>query len=637
MLAANEAEHGRIVTLGINPTHPSAAYGYIKPASGSAQIPAVENFLEKPSEEMALEHISNGYVWNSGNFIAQAKTLAEEFKQHAPQINGPVRAALNESRKTSAGIKLGPSFHDAQKKSFDYAIMEATRHASVLKTSLPWQDLGAWDAVYDVSPKDESNNSTTGDVLALDTKDCQVRSAKGKLTVLSNVTGLNVVVEDDVVLISDLRQSQSIKQVVDQLVETNRPEFDIRTNEKPLQHHAGELRKWLDTHALPLWTSFGFDHKHGFWREELDADAKPTGKPIRARVQGRQNFSLASAVNRGWQGVATPISALTLTKGRNAYLTGNGWYRTLIDQHGDGADDREILYDQAFNLLAMSALSQSVVHEQVISANPLDGAGMEEVATNSAIASPLAAEAYYDRLVQNFGAQSPSGQTVFREHETEVKHLSNPNMHLLEALLFWAEATEGDTSNNWLARASSLVEFAKAHLIDQTRFLVSEFFDEDWKPIHQQTRSDYVPGHYFEWAWLLVKWYELTGDADGLDLAEQLFETGTFAINPVTGAVVDHMTADRTRTTETSRLWPQCEWLKASLALARNRSGDAKSEYESHALKAVQTLRRYFDTPTLGLWFDKLNEDNSFQSGPSPASSLYHISIAVDELERYCS
>lgn len=95
---------------------------------------------------------------------------------------------------------------------------------------------------------------------------------------------------------------------------------------------------------------------------------------------------------------------------------------------------------------------------------------------------------------------------------------------------------------------------------------------------------------------------------------------------------VDALNEDMTIRSSRARLWPQTERLKAALFLHR---GDGEDSYLAHALAAAQTLWRYLDTPTRGLWRDKLTPTNRFIEEPAPASSLYHIVGAVAALKEF--
>ncbi len=192
---------GRIVTLGVAPTQPSSAYGYIRPEH--AGLAPVQAFIEKPDSHRAAQLILEGCLWNSGAFIATARTLREEMERHAPEIWRAVAGAVPEG-----GAVLGAGFAAAPRLSFDYAVMETTDRASVLPLTLAWSDLGAWDAVATVS----ENEGTAH--LSLDSAGCLIRAPDGVTVATLGVSGLAVIVEHDAVLVCDLSRAQDVKRLL---------------------------------------------------------------------------------------------------------------------------------------------------------------------------------------------------------------------------------------------------------------------------------------------------------------------------------------------------------------------------------------------------------------------------------------
>lgn len=202
MTAADAAgETGRIVTLGVAPTQPSSAYGYIRP--GHAGLAPVQAFIEKPDPHRAAQLILEGCLWNSGAFIATARTLREELDRHARDLWRAVSGAV-----PSDGGLLGEGFRTAPRLSFDYAVMEKTDRASVLPLTLAWSDLGAWDAVATVSEGEGTAH------LSLDSAGCLIRAPDGVTVATLGVSGLAVIVERDAVLVCDLSRAQDVKRLL---------------------------------------------------------------------------------------------------------------------------------------------------------------------------------------------------------------------------------------------------------------------------------------------------------------------------------------------------------------------------------------------------------------------------------------
>ncbi len=160
-IAIKGARDGKIVTLGVRPTSPSSAYGYIRAEAGEGVRPVLA-FVEKPDAETALAYVESGYLWNSGNFVVSAAVLANELTTHAPETYAAAEAALGEGARSDGVLVLGESFRSAPKVSVDYAVMEKTKHAAVLAVDFAWSDVGAWDAVWATSAKDDDGNAAYG-------------------------------------------------------------------------------------------------------------------------------------------------------------------------------------------------------------------------------------------------------------------------------------------------------------------------------------------------------------------------------------------------------------------------------------------------------------------------------------------
>lgn len=206
--AAIEAHSGKIVTLGVYPSTPSPAFGYIRPKGPG--LAAVDAFVEKPDAETAAGYVASGYLWNSGNFIVGAQVLIDEINAHTPDILVAVREGLPTGAK-GAVIRLGPRFRHAPRISIDYAVMERTARASVLPIAFAWSDVGSWDAVA------ELGLGARGKAATVDAPGCLVCAPEGVLVAVVGLPNIAVIVEHGVVLVCDLAQAQSVKALVDQV------------------------------------------------------------------------------------------------------------------------------------------------------------------------------------------------------------------------------------------------------------------------------------------------------------------------------------------------------------------------------------------------------------------------------------
>ncbi len=220
------AADGAIVTFGIRPTEPKTAYGYIRPGAplGQSGVRAVDRFVEKPDAPTAARYLSEGYLWNSGNFLFRAEVLLSELARLEPEMAEAVQASVADATDDLGFLRLDPeAFARSPQKSIDYAVMERTDRAAVVEGNFRWSDIGSWDALFDIRPRDAQGNVAHGEVVALDTQDCVVHSER-QLTALVGVKDLVVVATPDAVLVVPRERAQDVKALVDRLKAAKRPE-----------------------------------------------------------------------------------------------------------------------------------------------------------------------------------------------------------------------------------------------------------------------------------------------------------------------------------------------------------------------------------------------------------------------------
>jgi len=217
---------GQIVTFGIKPSRPATSYGYIrkgKPTVGKAH--AVEAFVEKPDAADAARHIADGYLWNSGNFVFRADVMREEIARFEPAIAQAVRAALAQSVRDLDFLRLdAAAFERATRKSIDYAVMERTTRAAVLAADFGWSDIGSWNAVWEISKRDDAGNITRGEATLIECRNVLVHSEAGVLTAVIGVDDVAVVTTTDAVLVVARDRAEQVKQLVEQLKTSGRRE-----------------------------------------------------------------------------------------------------------------------------------------------------------------------------------------------------------------------------------------------------------------------------------------------------------------------------------------------------------------------------------------------------------------------------
>ena len=233
------AEKGHLVTFGIVPTGPEIGYGYIKGGAelnDSANAMRIERFVEKPDKTTAEAYIASGdYFWNSGMFMFRASRFLEELEKFAPGMLKASKKAYKNATRDMDFIRLdAEAFEQCPGDSIDYAVMEHTRDGVVVPLDAGWNDVGSWSALWEIGEKDEAGNVITGDVLALDSKNCYLRS-DGRLLATIGIDNLVVIDTADVVMVAPRDQVQSVKELVARLSDNQRHEIDV---------HARVHRPW---------------------------------------------------------------------------------------------------------------------------------------------------------------------------------------------------------------------------------------------------------------------------------------------------------------------------------------------------------------------------------------------------------
>jgi mannose-1-phosphate guanylyltransferase/mannose-6-phosphate isomerase len=222
--AAAAASGDRIVTFGVRPTRPATEYGYIRAGAAlGGEVFAVDKFVEKPDAKTAERYVTEGYLWNSGNFMFRAGLLLGEYKEFEPDSVAAVETSVQD-----AGTDLGfvtldrQSFARATTKSIDYAVMERTARAAVMPVSYGWSDVGSWRAVWELSGHDALGNcghgSETGLVVFVDSRGSYVATDK-QLVALFGVENLVVVTTDDAVLVAKREDGDGLRRLVQKLKE----------------------------------------------------------------------------------------------------------------------------------------------------------------------------------------------------------------------------------------------------------------------------------------------------------------------------------------------------------------------------------------------------------------------------------
>ena len=220
------AEAGHIVTFGIKPHEPKTSYGYILPgeAIGDTGAHKVARFVEKPDAATAAKYVAEGYLWNSGNFLFRADVLLDELKRLEPETADAIEAAVKNATTDLGFLRLEPdAFARAPQKSIDYAVMEKTDRAAVVTGNFRWSDIGSWDALFEITPRDAAGNVLQGDVTVMDARNNIVHS-DARLTALMGVEDLVIVSTPDAVMVAPRARAQDVRELVAKLKAGKRPE-----------------------------------------------------------------------------------------------------------------------------------------------------------------------------------------------------------------------------------------------------------------------------------------------------------------------------------------------------------------------------------------------------------------------------
>ncbi len=224
--AAEAARQGYLVTLGITPTHPATGYGYIQMGeplgtyAGLAVHRALK-FKEKPDEAHARQFLADGrHVWNSGMFIWQTSDILEEIARQMPALYAGVEriSAAWSAQGEQPHAVIRAVWEDLESQTVDYGIMEGARQVAVIPAEgLGWNDVGSWDALFDVLPLDEHGNALRhAEHIGLETGDTLVFNAadRERLFVTIGVQDLVLVDTGDVILVCHRNKAQKVRDIV---------------------------------------------------------------------------------------------------------------------------------------------------------------------------------------------------------------------------------------------------------------------------------------------------------------------------------------------------------------------------------------------------------------------------------------
>jgi mannose-6-phosphate isomerase len=377
-------------------------------------------------------------------------------------------------------------------------------------------------------------------------------------------------------------------------------ETDSRELVLDLSRSTERLTQWAAHEAFPLWGEAGVDRTFGGFHEKIDDDGRPVDVARRARVQPRQVFAFGHATGLGWDGPASALMEAGLETMFARYQRADGLFRTLVGADGTVHDDSAMLYDQAFVLLALARA------ERVL--------GMGDAQARAARVRTA-----IEHVLAHGGGGYTSGTAA------GLPLLANPHMHLLEACLDWSG--RGDAA--W----DRIVELALSRMIAAREGFLREAFNADWSPAAGLAGRIVEPGHQFEWAWLLMRWSVARGREDALAAALTLIAHGERGVDARRNVAMLALLDDGSPHDRIGRLWAQTERIKAG-CLAAELTGDARHLVSAQA--GCESVLGFIEAaPVRGAWRDQMTEDGRFVVEPAPASSFYHLVVAIDALGQW--
>jgi mannose-1-phosphate guanylyltransferase len=212
----------RLVTIGIQPTHPETGYGYIRVSEDGLQVDGrgifrVARFVEKPSRQKAEQFLAEGtYVWNSGMFVWRADSIWLEVCRHLPELAHALEPVADITTAETLDEVLSDVYPQLPSVSIDVGVMERAQDVWVVPADIGWSDVGSWRALAELLGADAYGNVVIGEQRGIDTTGCFIHSPT-KLVATIGLSNLVVIDTDDVLLICPKERDQDVRKLVELL------------------------------------------------------------------------------------------------------------------------------------------------------------------------------------------------------------------------------------------------------------------------------------------------------------------------------------------------------------------------------------------------------------------------------------
>ncbi|WP_346308581.1 mannose-1-phosphate guanylyltransferase/mannose-6-phosphate isomerase [Limnohabitans sp.] len=308
------AADGAVVTFGIVPDRAETGYGYIQYQAsanppthgGQAPISPIQAFVEKPDAATALRYVQGGqHLWNSGLFMLKASAWIKALGHYRPDILTACQQAMAQAQTDQDFVRPhADTFKACPSESIDYAVMEHLPNNTelgipslVVPLQAGWNDVGAWDALHGVLPKDTHGNASVGETILHNTQNSFV-FASNRLVAAAGLNHIGIVETADAVLVVDLRQTQDVKNIVTRL--------------KTEGHHMANTHRKV--------------HRPWGWYDGLDSGERFQVKRIQVKPGASLSLQLHHHRAEHWivvKGTAEIVNGdqvLTLTENQSTYI-----------------------------------------------------------------------------------------------------------------------------------------------------------------------------------------------------------------------------------------------------------------------------------------------------------------------------
>ncbi len=223
------AQKTSLMTIGIKPTHPSTGYGYIQYDRGKKMemegVYKVKTFAEKPDKQTAKNFLNSGeFLWNGGIFVWKAEIILQAIRTFMPELHQSLDVIKDALSTFQYATVLEREWELVKPESIDYGILEKARNVYIIEANFKWNDLGSWQALFNVLTKNKEQNYYEGDVISMQSENNLVISPN-RLTAVVGVQNMAIINLDDATLIVNHEQSETVKDVVDMLKSMNREEY----------------------------------------------------------------------------------------------------------------------------------------------------------------------------------------------------------------------------------------------------------------------------------------------------------------------------------------------------------------------------------------------------------------------------